>query len=73
MWYVDDVVVGFEHRKDAERFLHALKERLGRFDLALHPAKTQLIEFGSLAEVDRRARGLSRPHMSNFLGFTYYC
>ena len=61
MRYADDAVVGFEHKRDAERFLHALGERLGRFDLALHPDKTRLIEFGRNAEADRRARGLGRP------------
>ena len=71
--YADDVVVGFEHRRDAERFLHALGERLGQFDLALHPAKTRLIEFGRFAETDRRARGLGRPETFDFLGFTHYC
>ena len=55
--YADDVVVGFERKRDAERFLHALGERLGQFDLALHPDKTRLIEFGRFAEVDRRAGG----------------
>ena len=71
--YADDVVVGFERKRDAERFLHALGERLGQFDLALHPAKTRLIEFGRFAEVDRRARGLGRPETFDFLGFTHYC
>ena len=28
--YADDFVVGFQHKQDAERFLHDLKERLGR-------------------------------------------
>ena len=65
--------VPFEHRRDAERFLHALGERLGRFDLALHPDKTRLIEFGRNAEADRRARGLGRPETFDFLGFTHYC
>ena len=50
--YADDVVVGFEHQQDAERFLHALGERLGQFDLALHPHKTRLIEFGRNAEAN---------------------
>ena len=68
--YADDVVVGFRKR-DAERFLHALGERLGQFDLALHP--DGLIEFGRFAEVDRRARGLGRPETFDFLGFTHYC
>ena len=71
--YADDVVVGFEHRRDAERFLHALGERLGQFDLALHPDKTRLIEFGRNAEANRRARGLGRPETFDFLGFTHYC
>ena len=71
--YADDVVVGFERKRDAERFLHALGERLGQFDLALHPDKTRLIEFGRFAEVDRRARGLGRPETFDFLGFTHYC
>ena len=59
--YADDVVFGFEHRRDAERFLHALGERLGQFDLALHPDKTRLIEFGRHAEANRRARGGGPP------------
>ena len=71
--YADDVVVGFEHKQDAERFLHALGERLGQFDLALHPNKTRLIEFGRNAEANRRARGLGRPETFDFLGFTHYC
>ena len=68
----DDVVVGFEHRRDAERFLPALGERLGQFDLALHPDKTRLIEFGRHAEANLRARG-GRPETFDFLGFTHYC
>ena len=71
--YADDVVVGFEHRRHAERFLHALGERLGQFDLALHPDKTRLIEFGRHAEANRRARGEGRPETFDFLGFTHYC
>ena len=71
--YADDVVVGFEHKRDAERFLTALGERLGQFDLALHPVKTRLIEFGRYADANRRARGLGRPETFDFLGFTHYC
>ena len=65
--------LGFEHRRDAERILQVLGERLGQFDLALHPDKTRLIEFGRFAETDRRARGLGRPETFDFLGFTHYC
>ena len=33
--YVDDFVVGFQYREDAERFLSELRERLRRFSLDL--------------------------------------
>ena len=49
------------------------RERLGQFELALHPDKTRLVEFGRFAEVDRRARGLGRPETFDFLSFTHYC
>ena len=67
------LVVGFQHKQDAERFLHDLKERLGRFELELHPDKTRLIEFGRFAIKDRRQRGLGKPETFDFLGFTHYC
>ena len=33
--YADDFVVGFQHKRDAERFLDAVKERFGSFELEL--------------------------------------
>ena len=71
--YADDFVVGFQHERDAERFLDAAKERFGRFALELHPDKTRLIEFGRFATQSRRQRGQSRPETFDFLGFTHYC
>ena len=71
--YADDFVVGFQHKRDAERFLDAAKERFGRFELDLHPDKTRLIEFGRFAQKDRRQRGQGRPETFDFLGFTHYC
>jgi retron-type reverse transcriptase len=44
--YADDLVMGFQHRTDAVRFLEQFKERLAKFGLELHPQKTRLIEFG---------------------------
>ena len=41
--YADDFVVGFQHKRDAERCLNAVKERFGSFELELHPDKTRLI------------------------------
>ena len=71
--YADDFVVGFQHRRDAERFLQELGGRLEKFGLALHPEKTRLIEFGRFAAENRRKRGEGKPETFTFLGFTHIC
>ena len=71
--YADDLVLGFQHRADAERFLREFQERLAKFGLELHPDKTRLIEFGRYAARDRKARGEGKPETFTFLGFTHYC
>src|SRR5262252_4820687 len=71
--YADDLVVGFQHRADAERFLMEFRERLVRFGLELHPDKTRLIEFGRFAAQDRKRRGEGKPDTFTFLGFTHFC
>src|SRR3984893_8238279 len=71
--YADDLVVGFERREDAERFLSEFQQRLANFALELHPEKTRLIEFGRFAQVNRQQRGEGKPETFTFLGFTHYC
>jgi RNA-directed DNA polymerase len=71
--FADDFIVGFQHRADAEQFLLALRTRLGRFNLKLHPDKTRLIEFGRFARPNRIGRGVGKPETFNFLGFTHIC
>lgn len=71
--YADDTVLGFEHRQEAEQFLAALRQRLAKFGLELHPDKTRLIEFGRFARDRRERRGLGKPETFNFLGFTHLC
>jgi len=71
--YADDLVVGFQHRAEAERFLREFQERLAKFGLEIHPGKTRLIEFGRFAEVNREQRGEGKPETFTFLGFTHYC
>jgi group II intron reverse transcriptase/maturase len=71
--FADDFVVGFQHRKEAEQLLAALRERLSQFGLNLHPEKTRLIEFGRFAVEDRRTRGDGKPETFHFLGFTHCC
>jgi len=71
--YADDIVVGFEHEAEAQRFLAELRERMALFALSLHPEKTRLIEFGRHAASDRERRGQGKPESFAFLGFTHIC
>jgi RNA-directed DNA polymerase len=71
--YADDFIVGFQYRREAERFLADLRVRLQRFRLALHPDKTRILEFGRFAREDRNRRGEGKPETFNFLGFTHIC
>jgi len=69
--YADDVILGFQYRTDADRFLENLRERLAMFGLELHPDKTRRIEFGRFAEENRNRRGEGKPETFDFLGFTH--
>jgi len=71
--YADDLVVGFESRAEAQRFLEEFRERLAKFGLELHAEKTRLIEFGRFAAQDREQRGEGKPETFTFLGFTHFC
>jgi len=71
--YADDLVAGFQHRAEAERFLREFQERLAKFGLEIHPEKTRLIEFGRFAAANRKQRGEGKPETFTFLGFTHYC
>src|SRR6202171_1755962 len=71
--YADDLVVGFESRAEAERFLEGFPERLAKFGLGLNAEKTRLIEFGRFATQNRARRGEGKPETFTFLGFTHYC
>ena len=59
------LVVGFENRAEAERFLKEFRERLAKFGLELHAEKTRLIEFGQFAERNRKRRGEGKPEPSH--------
>src|ERR1700681_405010 len=71
--YADDLVVGFQSRAEAERFLEEFRERLAKFGLELHADKTRLIEFGRFAAQHRKQRGEGKPETFTFLGFTHFC
>ena len=67
------LVLGFQHEHEAKAFLEDLKERLKAFELALHPDKTRLIQFGRWAINDRKRKRLGKPETFDFLGFTHFC
>jgi group II intron reverse transcriptase/maturase len=69
----DDFIVGFAHRDAAERFWRARRDRMGQFNLELHPEKTRLIEFGRFAAERRQRRAQGKPATFDFLGFTHIC
>jgi group II intron reverse transcriptase/maturase len=71
--YADDIIVGFQHRAEAERFLAELRERFAKFGLELHPEKTRLREFGPHAAEDRQRADNGKPETFDFLGFTHIC
>jgi RNA-directed DNA polymerase len=71
--FCDDFVVGFQYRKDAERFLAELQDRFLEFNLELHKDKTRLIEFGRFAIENRQRQGKGKPETFDFLGFTHIC
>jgi RNA-directed DNA polymerase len=71
--FCDDFVVGFQYRKDAERFLVELGKRFLQFNLQLHKDKTRLIEFGRFAAQNRKRQSKGKPETFDFLGFTHVC
>jgi group II intron reverse transcriptase/maturase len=74
--FADDLVIIFEHERDARRVVEVLPKRLAKYGLTLHPEKTRLIDFrrpdwrvsSSLNNGDVRAR----PDTFDLLGFTHY-
>jgi len=71
--YIDDFVLCFQYRSDAQRVHDVLERRLKRYGLTLEPSKTKLVEFGRFAQRDAQRRGRKRPETISFLGFTLYC
>ena len=71
--YADDYIVGFQHERDAQRFLADLRGRLAEFALELAPEKTRRIQFGRFAAQQRRSRGRGKPETFDFLGFKHIC
>lgn len=71
--YADDFVIGFEHESDAHACHQALRQRMDKFGLTLHPTKTRLIEFGRRGWARHRREGTGKCETFDFLGFTHIC
>ena len=71
--YADDSVAGFQYEHEAHAFLKAMRDRMEKFGLKLHPEKTRLIRFGRFASSQCREKGLGKPKTFDFLGFTHIC
>jgi RNA-directed DNA polymerase len=74
--FADDLVIIFEHERDARRVFDVLPKRLAKYGLTLHPEKTRLVDF---RRPDRRVSSplsndgvRSRPDTFDLLGFTHY-
>jgi RNA-directed DNA polymerase len=64
MRYADDIIVCFEHKRDADRYLHNLPARLAKFSLRVAEEKTGLVKFNRW-ESDSSGK-------FTFLGFDFY-
>ena len=64
--YADDFVLGFQYKRDAERFVRDLRERMASFGLEVHPGKTRLVEFGRFAAANYKQRRQGRPGTFDF-------
>jgi RNA-directed DNA polymerase len=71
--FADDIILGFQSRHEAIRFLDELKGRFKKFNLEVNTEKTSLIEFGRYAAERRKERGNGKPETFDFLGFTHIC
>ena len=64
MRYADDLIVGFEKKSDAERYLTALPKRLSKFKLRVAEEKSGLVKFNRW---EPKSSG-----KFTFLGFDFY-
>jgi RNA-directed DNA polymerase len=70
--FVDDFVVAFQYKRDAEHFDRTLTRRMEKFGLKLAPDKTRMMLFGRFAR-ERAASYGGKPGTFEFLGFKHVC
>ena len=62
--WADDFILGFTDKTDAEWVMEVLPKRFAKYELTLHPEKTNMIDLNSKRGVSGRS--------FDFLGFTHY-
>ncbi|HRY50354.1 MAG TPA: group II intron reverse transcriptase/maturase [Candidatus Paceibacterota bacterium] len=70
--FADDLVMGFTHRKDAERVYRVIFQRFEKYGLKLHPEMTRLVPFGRPEKGGLDGEPPHEPGTFDFLGFTHY-
>ncbi len=70
--YADDLVIGFTHRRDAQRVYRVIFQRFEKYGLKLHPEKTRLVAFGRPDRKRADSQLPEPPEVFDFLGFTHY-
>ena len=70
--YADDFIILAQNEYDAKKVLRALENRFGKYELQLHPDKTNVFSFGKM-EKSIAKRENRRANTFDFLGFTHYC
>ena len=70
--FVDDFVVAFQYKRDAEHFDRTLTRRMEKFGLKLAPDKTRMLLFGRFAQESAASYG-GKPGTFEFLGFKHVC
>jgi RNA-directed DNA polymerase len=70
--FVDDVVVAFPYKRDAEHFDRPRTHRMEKCGLQWAPDKTRMLLFGRCAQ-ERAASYGGKPGTCEFLGFKHVC
>jgi len=70
--YAEDLVIGFTHRKDAERVYRVILQRFEKYGLKLHPEKTRLLPFARPETVGPDGEGPMNRGTFGLSGLTHY-
>jgi group II intron reverse transcriptase/maturase len=70
--YADDFICMVQYQEDARNIEQAIRERLRKFEIELHPEKTRVIRFGRY-ERENASKQNRKAGTFDFLGFTHFC